>query len=114
MLQTTLPAAWGQVLEHVELALQQAEAQAIERERTLLAPEVKFARHEDREAHWQSCLMRMQARTQGLQSGMQRLEQKVQEADAELQQGEEALQQWLVGLQSLGRDLAKWAERGVE
>ncbi|HEV3082189.1 MAG TPA: hypothetical protein VGY66_20570 [Gemmataceae bacterium] len=114
MLEASLPAAWGQVLEHVELALKQAEAQAIERERTSPGLDAKADMRGDREAHWQGCLTRMQTRTQVLQSGMQQIEQKVQEVDIELEEREEALQQWRGALQSLGQDLAKWAARGVE
>jgi hypothetical protein len=114
MLQASQPAVWGQVLEHVELALKHAEAQAIERERTLPGLDAKSDIQEDREAHWQGCLTRMQTRTQVLQNGMQQIEQKVQEVDIDLQQGEEALQQRLGALQSLGQDVAKWAAHGVE
>ena len=114
MLQASLPAAWGQVLEHVELALKQAEAQAIERERTSPGLETKAVMQVDRDAHWQGCLTRMQTRTQVLQNGMQQIEQKVQEVDIGLQEGEEALKQWRGALQSLGQDLAKWTAPGIE
>jgi len=111
MLQASLSAAWGQVLEHVELALKQAEAQAIERERTLPGLEAKVEMHE---ALWQGCLAGMQARTQALQNGMQQIEQKVQGVDIDLQEGEEALKHWLGAMESLAQDLAKWAAPGVE
>ncbi|HEV3443210.1 MAG TPA: hypothetical protein VG099_01140 [Gemmataceae bacterium] len=114
MLQASQPAAWGQVLEHVELALKQAEARTIERERTLPGLDAKADMQGDREAYWQGCLTRMQARTQALQNGMQQIKQKVQEVDADLQEEEEALQQWLGAMQTLGQDLAKGAAPGVE
>ena len=108
--QTIFPAAWGQVLENVQRALEQAEAQAAEREKTLALQGPKAESASAREATWQQGLSRMAERVKIWHQGTQEVEKRVWEVDARLQACEEALQSWANDLQTNGQDLANWAK----
>src|SRR5437879_5710516 len=108
--QTSFPAAWSQILENVQRALEQAETLAAEREKAQALRGPKAESASARAASWQQGLSRMAERMKTWQQGMQEVEKRVWEVDARLQACEEALQRWANDLQTNGQDLANWAK----
>src|SRR5262245_46869253 len=87
---SVLPATWGQVLDGVQAALVQAQAEAAAREESPAPP--PDAAH--RSAPWHECLTRIADRLDVARRGMERTAQAVAAIDAALEESEGVLRAW--------------------
>jgi vacuolar-type H+-ATPase subunit E/Vma4 len=113
MIQPSMPAAWGQVLERVQVALHDAEVKAAQREAALANHESTAEPAARIDAIWLPVSGTLDARKQDWQSQTQQMEAEVQDADAELNAAEDRLKQWLNMLHTLSQDLATKVSRQV-
>jgi hypothetical protein len=107
-----LPASWPEFLAQVQQAVQQAEADAQEREQALQAGSPPGPAP-DREAAWRQCSERLKERLDGLEACAARAQQSAAEADAAITAGEEVIRRWLAACQTVGQQLAQRASPGL-
>jgi hypothetical protein len=110
---TILPAAWEDVLDKVQQALQNAVEQATAGESNALSRSVQADAALEQDAAWQAGLAQVEARLQALAHAFQRAGHRASETDDRLAAGEEALKEWLGAVEARKQSLADWVNGEV-
>ena len=105
--ESVLPVDWIEVLHTVELTLEQAIAEARQRECQLPAAPLPQRGAPDADPAWQQGLQRLHERLRGLQAVVRQAEQSVAEVDAILGTEEAALRQWRTAVERHQQKLAE-------
>jgi hypothetical protein len=101
-----LPASWATILENVQKAITQAQAEAVQTAQALDAALATDASTLPDADAWQRGLEQLEEKFRQMKDCTARADQQAQEAEQALAQSEDALQQWLVLAEAIRRKLA--------
>jgi hypothetical protein len=101
-----LPASWATILENVQKAITQAQAEAVQTAQTLDAALATDPGALPNANAWQRGLEQLEEKFRQMKDCTARADQQAQEAERALAQSEEALRQWLALAEAIRRKLA--------
>jgi hypothetical protein len=101
-----LPASWATILENVQQAITQAQAEAVQTAQTLDAALATDAGGLPDDTAWRRSMEQLEEKFRQMKDCTARADQQAQEAEQALAQSEEALRQWLALAEAIRRKLA--------